>query len=82
MLQSQQQFFKSEGGGQFFQILSENEVKVISLYDFNPIIERRRLTPGLLAQLKCVPCTEKEFLQAQQKAIELLDLPEPALIPA
>jgi hypothetical protein len=78
----QPQFYKSEGGGQFFQILSENEVKVISLYDFNPIIERRRLSSTIIAQLKCTPCSKEEFEKAQFEAIQLLDLPEPALIPA
>lgn len=74
-MENQSEFFKSEGGGQFFKLLSETEVKVVSLYDFNPIIERRRLTPTIIAQLKCIPCTKGEFEKAQDEAIALLDLP-------
>lgn len=71
--------YKSESGGQFFKIEGMS-VKVVSLFDFNPVIERRRLSPDILTKLKCQPCTEQEFNEAQAKAMTLLDLP--ALIPA
>ncbi len=75
-MEKQSEFFKSEGGGQFFKLLSDFEVKIISLYDFNPIIERRRLSPTVIAQLKCVPCPASEFERAEKEAIRMLDLPQ------
>ncbi|WP_428668056.1 hypothetical protein [Runella sp.] len=77
-----QKYLKSKGGGQFFQLLSETEVKVISLYEFNPIIERRRISSTIITELKCVPCPKEEFEAAQQTAMELLDLPVPFLVSA
>jgi hypothetical protein len=74
-MEKQSEYFKSKGGGQFFKLLNEYEVKVISLYDFNPIIERRRISPTIIEQLKCVPCPASEFESAEKEAIRLLDLP-------
>ena len=68
-------YYKTKGGGQFFKVLNTFEVKVVSLYDFNPVIERRRLSPNLMEQLGCPPCTEAEFNDAQAQAMQLLDLP-------
>ncbi|WP_428661805.1 hypothetical protein [Runella sp.] len=79
-MEKQSEYFKSKGGGQFFKLLSQYEVKVISLYDFNPIIERRRISNTIIEQLKCVPCPAAEFDAAEKKAIQLLDLPNPELV--
>jgi len=68
------QFFKTEGGGQFFEVLDDHRVKVISTYDFNPVIEIRRFTPGTLSQLNTIACTEQEFDNAEVKAMQMLDL--------
>ena len=67
-------FFVTAGGGQFLEILPDNRVKVISAYDFNPGIEIRQMRAGLLQELKCRPCTETEFDDAEVKAMQLLGL--------
>jgi hypothetical protein len=66
-------FFRSKGGGQYFKRLGE-EIKVISLYDFNPCVEKTRFTPSLLEALQCVPCSEHEFGEAQKRVVQLLEL--------
>ncbi len=72
-MNEQSNFFKTSGGGQFFQKIGDN-LKVICLYDFNPCIERMKFTPDILQSLKCVPCTEDEFSDAEQRAIFLLGI--------
>lgn len=76
-MENQLDFYKSKGGGQFFKILGNGQVKVVSLYDFNPGIECRRVSDAMLVDLKCTHCTESEFDTAERRAMELLELPEP-----
>ncbi len=67
-------FMKSKGGGQYFKCQGE-EVKIICLYEFNPLVERTRMRPDTLGKLACDPCTESEFREAELKVARLLDLP-------
>ncbi len=81
-MNEQHSFFKTSGGGQFFQKIGHPEgdtLKVICLYDFNPCIERMKFTPDILQSLKCVECTEEEFRNAERRAIQLLGIGVPAL---
>lgn len=75
-MNEQNQFFKTTGGGQFFQKMGDT-LKVICLYDFNPCIERMKFTPDILQSLKCVPCTENEFVEAEGRAVQLLGISTP-----
>jgi hypothetical protein len=67
--------YKTEGGGQFFQIDAFDQAKIVSIYKFNPVIEKRQISTDAMVQLKCIPCTEAEFNDAQAQAMQLLDLP-------
>ncbi|MCY7352108.1 MAG: hypothetical protein LH606_15835 [Cytophagaceae bacterium] len=79
-MNEQNQFFKTTGGGQFFQKVGHPEgdlLKVICLYDFNPCIERMKFTPDILQSLKCVPCSETEFAEAEGRAVQMLGISVP-----
>ncbi|WP_420154928.1 hypothetical protein [Siphonobacter sp.] len=67
-------FMKSKGGGQYFKCQGD-EVKIICLYEFNPLVERTRMRPDTLGKLACDPCTESEFREAEMRVARLLDLP-------
>ena len=75
-MKKQSACFKSRGGGQFFKRLNADEVKVISLYDFNPMIERTRFSSNVIEALHCEPCDSEEFEWAEREVIRLLELPE------
>lgn len=77
-MNEQSNFFKTSGGGQFFQKIGDT-LKVICLYDFNPCIERMKYTPDILQSLKCIECGEAEFRDAERKAVLMLGIAVPAM---
>ncbi|HEV7349057.1 hypothetical protein [Telluribacter sp.] len=74
MMKETKDFFRSQGGGQYFK-REGDQVKIICLYEFNPSIERTKFNVALIEALHCEPCEATDFEKAEQEVARLLDLP-------
>ncbi|MPR36569.1 hypothetical protein [Salmonirosea aquatica] len=69
-------YFVSLGGGQYFKREGAS-VTIVSVYDFNPSIERTGFQARYIEGTHSRPCTEQEFDSAVEKVLGILGVGVP-----
>lgn len=67
------QYFVSNGGGQYFKRINEQDVIIVCEYYFNPLIEKCSMRSHTFRKLIYKETTEKTFNDARERVSLLLN---------